>query len=253
MDHPRRGKAIVINNRDFTPEMQKQGYGIRTGTDIDCTTICLRLKALGFQVDRYHNASCAQIMKTFSNAAHEDHSDADCFVGVLLSHGEKDLIMGTDGKLAIKDIFDFFRANNSTTLAGKPKIFFVQACRGNQLDEGVHMNVTDAKRNHDDAFDKQEIRIPNEADFLLSFSTVPGYYSWRNSKLGSWYIQALVYILDKKGTTTEIQKLLTHLNRLVSYSEKYMSNTQIKSMHGMKQSPSFTSMLTKDLYFLPKK
>ena len=32
-----------------------------------------------------------------------------------------------------------------------------------------------------------DISLPSEADFLYAYSTVPGYYSWRNSQRGSWY------------------------------------------------------------------
>jgi len=31
-----------------------------------------------------------------------------------------------------------------------------------------------------------DISLPSEADFLYAYSTVPGYYSWRNSQRGSW-------------------------------------------------------------------
>lgn len=31
-----------------------------------------------------------------------------------------------------------------------------------------------------------DISLPTEADFLYAYSTVPGYYSWRNSVTGSW-------------------------------------------------------------------
>ena len=31
-----------------------------------------------------------------------------------------------------------------------------------------------------------DITLPSEADFLFAYSTVPGYYSWRNSQRGSW-------------------------------------------------------------------
>ncbi|CAF4426819.1 unnamed protein product, partial [Rotaria magnacalcarata] len=37
--------------------------------------------------------------------------------------------------------------------------------------------------------------IPSEADFLLVYSTMPGYYAWRNSLKGSWFIQALCDML----------------------------------------------------------
>ena len=30
------------------------------------------------------------------------------------------------------------------------------------------------------------ITLPTEADFLYAYSTVPGYYSWRNYTKGSW-------------------------------------------------------------------
>ncbi|XP_053406687.1 caspase-3-like [Mercenaria mercenaria] len=257
MDFPRRGIAVVINNKNFSPEMEKKGYGVRTGTDVDATRICSRLKMLGFEVDRYHDATCKQMKMAFSGAAAKDHSDADCFVGVILSHGEKDKVFGTDGPVDTNDIFQYFKGYSCKSLAGKPKIFFIQACRGHQLDEGVNMNVADAKpfQYEAKAEEEEEIRIPNEADFIVSYSTVPGYYSWRNSANGSWYVQALVHILDKYGTTMELQKLLTQLNKMVAYTDKFMSNTlqTNPSMHGMKQIPSFTSMLTKDLYFVPKK
>ena len=31
-----------------------------------------------------------------------------------------------------------------------------------------------------------KLSLPTEADFLYAYSTVPGYYSWRNSAKGSW-------------------------------------------------------------------
>jgi len=34
--------------------------------------------------------------------------------------------------------------------------------------------------------------IPSERDFLLSYSTVPGYVSYRSRTKGSWYIGSLV-------------------------------------------------------------
>lgn len=253
MDFPRRGLAVVINNKTFSSEMQKKGYGVRTGTDIDATRMCSRLKMLGFEIERYHDATCKEIKMAFSNAAAKDHRDADCFVGVILSHGEKDKIYGVDGPIETNDIFQYFKGFACETLAGKPKIFFIQACRGHQLDAGANLNVADAQRFDYEAEPEEEIRIPNEADFIVSYSTVPGYYSWRNSANGSWYVQALVLLLDKYGTTMEIKKLLTQLNKCVAYCDRYMSNTDDPKMHGMKQIPSFTSMLTKDLYFKPKK
>lgn len=39
--------------------------------------------------------------------------------------------------------------------------------------------------------------IPNEADFLLGYATVPGYVSFRSRNHGSWYIRKLCELLEK--------------------------------------------------------
>ena len=39
--------------------------------------------------------------------------------------------------------------------------------------------------------------IPNEADFLLGYATLPGFVSYRSRSMGSWYITKLVEMLDK--------------------------------------------------------
>ena len=43
--------------------------------------------------------------------------------------------------------------------------------------------------------------IPNEADFLLGFSTVPGFVSFRDIDEGSWYISSLTQMLETYGQT----------------------------------------------------
>ena len=39
--------------------------------------------------------------------------------------------------------------------------------------------------------------IPNEADFLLGYATVPGFVSYRSRSRGSWYITKLTEVLNK--------------------------------------------------------
>ena len=56
----------------------------------------------------------------------EDHSDADCLVCVLLSHGDSDVIYGTNGTLQLHGLIDMFKGDRCPSLAGKPKLFFIQ-------------------------------------------------------------------------------------------------------------------------------
>lgn len=46
-------------------------------------------------------------------------------------------------------------------------MFFIQACQGDRLDAGVHL------RTQVDGGDAS-FKIPNHADFLIAYSTVPG-------------------------------------------------------------------------------
>jgi caspase-like apoptosis-related cysteine protease len=58
----------------------------------------------------------------------EDHSDADCIAVIMLTHGEE------HGRLVTRDsvlykvdkLWTPFTADKCPTLAGKPKLFFIQ-------------------------------------------------------------------------------------------------------------------------------
>lgn len=59
-------------------------------------------------------------------AATFDHKNNDCFVLAILSHGEEGYIWGTDAMIYINDLIDLFKGTTCPSLAGKPKIFFIQ-------------------------------------------------------------------------------------------------------------------------------
>jgi hypothetical protein len=79
--------------------------------------------------------------------------------------------------------------------------------------------------------------------FAFNFT---GFYSFRNEK-GSWFIQSLCKELNASDNLLQI---LTRTSRRVTQLE---SKSDEKEFHGKKQVPSVTTMLTRDLYFQPKK
>lgn len=59
------------------------------------------------------------------------HKDDDCFVCVFMTHGNpstkgKDMIYSKNGPLILESLVAQFNAQNCPSLAGKPKLFFVQ-------------------------------------------------------------------------------------------------------------------------------
>ena len=52
-------------------------------------------------------------------------------VVVLMSHGGDGYINGNDGmRIELKEILELFKPHQCPNLRNKPKMFFVQACRG---------------------------------------------------------------------------------------------------------------------------
>ncbi|KAL7841046.1 hypothetical protein SRHO_G00247370 [Serrasalmus rhombeus] len=157
---------------------------------------------------------------------------------MLLSHGDEGVLFGTDGAVQLKDLTSLFRGDRCPSLVGKPKLFFIQACRGTDLDAGIEM---------DSNSDGSPVKIPVEADFLYAYSTAPGYYSWRNTMTGSWFIQSLCEMINKYGRELEILHILTRVNHKVALDFESTSNSPI--FDAKKQIPCVVSMLTKEMYF----
>jgi len=75
----------------------------------------------------------------------QNHSAYDAFVLVILSHGNKDGVYGTNGArtngepaedagfVLLDEITSFFDGSKCPSLGGKPKMFFIQACQGGDI------------------------------------------------------------------------------------------------------------------------
>ncbi|XP_014723324.1 caspase-7 isoform X1 [Equus asinus] len=241
MNFEKVGKCVIINNKNFDTGT---GMGVRNGTDKDAEALFKCFRNLGFDVVVYNDCSCAKMKSLLKQASEEDHRNSACFACILLSHGEENLIYGTDGMTPIKDLTGHFRGDRCKTLLEKPKLFFIQACRGTELDDGIQ---ADSGPINDDTDANPRYKVPVEADFLFAYSTVPGYYSWRNPGSGSWFVQALCSILNEHGKSLEIMQILTRVNHRVA--RHFESHSDDPHFHQKKQIPCVVSMLTKELYF----
>lgn len=177
-----------------------------------------------------------------------DHTDADCLLIIVMSHGDNGKIFAKDKEYPTRILWEHFSARNCITLAGKPKLIFIQACRG----QGLHpshilhykANLQEDASNIDDVF----YTIPTMADILVMYSTMEGFYSWRDPQNGSIFIQALVRQLTKLHSTRDLLSILTFVNREVAID--FTSQTpDLPQFSGRKQMCSIVSMLTRLLYF----
>lgn len=90
--------------------------------------------------------------------------------------------------------------------------------------------------------------------FSLYWKTIfipppPGYYSWRNTMTGSWFMQALCEMISKYATELELLHIMTRVNHKVAVEFESVSTSP--GFHAKKQIPCIVSMLTKEMYFYP--
>nr|XP_040042114.1 caspase-3a [Gasterosteus aculeatus aculeatus] len=236
LSFPSIGQCIIINNKNFD---RGTGMNQRNGTDVDAANAMKVFGNLGYKVKVYNDQSVAQIQHVLTSVSKQDHSCSASFVCVLLSHGDGDLFFGTDGPVPLKSLTSLYRGDRCKSLVGKPKLFFIQACRGTELDPGIEA----------DSVKDETTRIPVEADFLYAFSTAPGYYSWRNTTTGSWFMQSLCDMISKYGKELELQHIMVRVNHKVAVAFESVSNSP--DFNARKQIPCVVSMLTKEMYFSP--
>lgn len=234
MDYPEMGICIIINNKNFH---KSTGMSSRSGTDVDAANLRETFMGLKYQVRNKNDLTREDILELMDSVSKEDHSKRSSFVCVILSHGDEGVIYGTNGPVELKKLTSFFRGDYCRSLTGKPKLFIIQACRGTELDCGIE---TDSGTDEEMACQK----IPVEADFLYAYSTAPGYYSWRNSKDGSWFIQSLCSMLKLYAHKLEFMHILTRVNRKVA--TEFESFSLDSTFHAKKQIPCIVSMLTKE-------
>ncbi|XP_077460476.1 caspase-6-like [Stigmatopora argus] len=251
MDRKRRGQALIFNQERFFWQL---GMYDRPGTNMDRHNLEFRLKDLNFDVTACNNLKNEEVLEMIQKAAEGDHSDADCFLLIFLSHGEDDHVYTFDGKISIQQITSLFKGDQCKSLVGKPKIFIWQACRGDKHDEPVLAcdDVDSVIQTNEVVTDACAVQtLPAGADFIMCYSVAEGYYSHRETVNGSWYIQDLCELLKKYGDSLEFTELLTLVNRTVA--SRSVHACKDRDAIGKKQVPCFASMLTKKLYFRPKK
>ncbi|XP_077333427.1 caspase-3-like [Lithobates pipiens] len=234
MDYPEKGVCVIINIEKLTPELiskEKLPTGDRPGTNKDVEALSEVFKSFGFQVRIENNATAEKIIEVMEKVAKEDHSQRGCFVCVVLSHGKEGGFYCTDDFMEEEYLFNLFKGESCKQLVGKPKLFFIQACRGRKVDRGVTPYASEAITSTG--------KIPIEADFLCHYSTSQGYVAFRDTSYGSWFIQSLCDMLTKYGKKYELMQILTRVNHKVAFEY----GTCVK-----KEMPCIVSKLTKDIY-----
>ncbi|XP_064353157.1 caspase-9 isoform X2 [Dromaius novaehollandiae] len=256
------GYCLILNNVNFSRDSDLL---TRAGSNIDCEKLEKRFKSLHFNVLTRQDLKAQEIVWELQKLARLDHSALDCCLVVILSHGCQTShiqfpggIYGTDGKaIPVEKIVNYFNGSHCPSLRGKPKLFFIQACGGEQKDQGFEVESDspgdEARRVSVEsdatpfqapsgASDEPDAvaSLPTPSDILVSYSTFPGFVSWRDRLSGSWYVETLDNVLDQYAHSEDLLNMLLRVADAVSAKGKY------------KQIPGCFNFLRKRFFFMCK-
>ncbi|XP_065084840.1 caspase-7-like [Ochlerotatus camptorhynchus] len=159
-----------------------------------------------------------KVEKKMTEIRKKSFNNYSCLIVIIMSHGERrDLIRAKDKTYDFEaKIVEPILMNDS--LKNKPKLFFVQACKGGAtMETDFHPKAT------------------NKFDMLKCYSTYEGTVSMRDTEKGSFFIQNLFQIIEKNADK-EIIDIMT------------LIRNECRSTR-VQQAPTETSTLTKKFYF----
>jgi caspase 7 len=254
MNHKQRGKALVINIRTYNPnpdELNERVWSVKDVENLQHT-----LGYLEFDFKLCQNFTKSQIeheIKEMSSSV--DHSNSDCFLCVVMSHGNEDKIVTSDNKvMSFEEIMAPIKS--CASLSDKPKLFFFQACRGdNEMENPRERSrsdsdastssaegMTDSAINSDSLDTNKKTRSNAESDLLVYNATLPKHYAFGTENSGTYFIKSVCEVLNDAyknvPNNLPLSQMITKINRNVEKTEIQVADPIYR--------------LKKEVYFTPK-
>lgn len=201
------GHCYVYNSIQF-----KNCYP-RTGCDKDFPRIKATFSRFGFVVEERKDRTVEQMREELIQIASKYDPQLSSIVIFFNSHGlSGDRLFDVEGNcVEIRELVRYFNGANCQQLVGKPKLFFVEMCRGGRVVEEEKYASSTAP-----SLGKKKKKIlPVDQDILMAFSTGYGAESYYDYDKGSWFIQTLTEVLQKYGHKEDIYTLLQRTTALI--------------------------------------
>ena len=265
MNHKERGIALVINMQNYddpNPEESEPKLKKRKWSEKDVESLKKTLDYLEFKVILCLDSTKSQIEKALQEQAELDHSESDCFLCVVMSHGNEDKIVTRDNqKMSFEEIMAPIKL--CKTLINKPKLFFFQACRGDKEMEIPRVTRSDSDESSsdeqpsndyqtgdntsdsDELNTKKKTSIYAESDLLVYNATLPKHYAYGTVTNGTYFIQSVCDVFWEEAyknlpNNLPLSQMITMINKRVEESDQKI------------QLADPINRLKKEVYFMPK-
>ena len=201
---PPHGKAIIIVNENFhlNPPNSKLQLPKREGAQKDLQHFGATFEFLGYEVVCYQDITADEMYSAIDKVALENHTGHDSLVCCISSHGDENVMYGSDG-IGVKRSEFLEPLKQTPSLTGKPKMFFIQACRTKALSTA-------------EAASKEPLFPASlDADIFIANATTANNPSYRSLVDGSWFVHALHHIFIKYAHLLTLVEMIYKVNSVV--------------------------------------
>ncbi|XP_067659010.1 caspase-8-like [Haliotis asinina] len=219
-----RGICLIIDNINEAPNRAPHKHKLSE-----------TFRKLHFDVQFHNRLDAAQFSRVIRRVASRDHETSDCVVVFITAHGDDDVVYTVDDDcFRIDELANYFKPENCPSLAGKPKLFFIEACRGEDRQHALKLvDTVDASWGQ---------RFPNEADFFFGYSTVKSFVTYNG-----WYRKLIADTFDQKADRDHLLDMMTEVNRKMSELEHLDDDGSLTI-----QTSEMTSRLRRKVFFNPE-
>ncbi|XP_075030741.1 caspase-7-like [Calonectris borealis] len=241
MSQPRQSRALVVVNTNFCSSGGDVVLGSRGGAKREAEKLSNVLARLNYKVKLMHNKTAKEIEDLYRQERCCEHGEY--FVSIISSHGEEGVIFGCDSEpVKLTRIFQILSSEKCPVLTKIPKIFFIQACRGGEFDQGVVVECDSGEpkaEREPDCF-SEYLSIPPQT--VVMFACSPGYVAFLNV-FGSMFLQALLKVLEGEERHLALNRLMTRVNWEVAFHCQARGTYQ-----GCKEMPCFVTNLLQEVF-----
>ncbi len=228
------GLAVIISNDYATCRGLKE----LNGTFVDADLMKATFKNLKFATLHWHNVTRSELIMLLERiASFRRYPPSYRRIGIVFSgHGTSDhKLYAQDGKeVKLDDMFKKFSPETAHHLGSIPKLFFIDACRGDARGRGAMVPKGGEE--------KKAIIVPHEGNFLVAYSTIPGHLSYEEEGSGGVWMSLLARKLQSEDAS--VLDILTKVN--AELVEKYQEPGWV----GYVQQPELVSRLNEEVYLL---
>lgn len=176
LDYPRLATVLIFNQENFKDAKSNPK---RAGTEKDVErlkkvlgTICPNSTIIEYKDLTYNQM--LDVIDDLAKGIIGDLKNSASIMVFILTHGHNDYdIAFYDKEYNLHKLTEHFLPDKMQDLVAKPKMFFVQACRGDALDPGLAiLQSSPGGIDETDSIGRIEpITYPSHADFLIGLSS----------------------------------------------------------------------------------